>query len=52
MLYRKRVWLLALTLTTICNSSSRKSDALFWPLQVLHVHGAQTHAGNIPTYIK
>lgn len=31
-------------LTTICNSSSRGSDALFRPLQVLPVHDAQAHA--------
>lgn len=30
-------------LTTSCNSSSRRSDALFWLSQALHVHDAQTH---------
>lgn len=30
-------------LTTICDSISRGPDALLWPLQALHVHGAQTY---------
>jgi hypothetical protein len=25
-------------LTTICNSSSKESDALFWPSQAIHVN--------------
>lgn len=29
--------------TTICNSSSRGSDVIFWPPQMLHIHGEQTH---------
>lgn len=29
-------------LTTICNSSFRVSDAIFWPQWVLHIAGAQT----------
>lgn len=30
-------------LTTICNSTPKGPDALFWPLQVLDVHGTQTN---------
>ena len=30
-------------LTTICDSSSKASSALFCPLQVLHPHGTQTY---------
>jgi hypothetical protein len=29
--------------TTVYNSSSRGSDALLWPLRVLHSHGTQTY---------
>lgn len=29
-------------LTTVCNTSSRRSHGLFWPPRVLHVCGAQT----------
>jgi hypothetical protein len=29
-------------LTTICDSSSRGSDALFWPLRALYIWGAHT----------
>jgi hypothetical protein len=28
--------------TTVCNSSSKKSSALFWPPWVLHARGAYT----------
>jgi hypothetical protein len=30
-------------LTTIYNSSSRGSNALFWPLWTQHIHGAETY---------
>lgn len=30
-------------LTTVLNSSPRGCDILFWPLWVLHAHGAQTY---------
>jgi hypothetical protein len=29
---------------------SRRSDALFWPLQALHVHAADTQAGKTPVH--
>jgi hypothetical protein len=32
-----------LWLTTICNSSSKGSDALFWSLQALHAYGANIY---------
>ena len=37
--------------TTICNSSSRGCDTLFWPLRALHARGAQTFMqANTHTY--
>jgi hypothetical protein len=29
----------------VCNSSSRRPNALFWPLRVLKADGAHTHSG-------
>lgn len=30
-------------LTAICNTSSNRSDALFWSPQALYAHGAQSY---------
>ena len=38
-------------LTTVCNSSSRGSDALFWPPWALHTCGAQTYIQAGKTFI-
>ena len=40
-------------LRTICNSGSRGSDALFWPLWALHTDNilAYIHAGKTPIHI-
>lgn len=32
-----------LSVTTICNASSRKSDSVFWFPQVLHIHSTHAH---------
>ena len=39
-------------LTTVCNSSPRGSDALFWPLQALHTCQTQTYLQANITYNK
>ena len=39
-------------LTTIGNSSCRRSDALFWPSWALHAHGARTYKQAVRINIK
>lgn len=35
-------------LTSVCSSSSRGLDALFWPPQALHTFGVQTQENRVP----
>lgn len=39
-------------LVPVCDSSSRRSDSLFWPLQALHTWGTNTPTGKTLLHIK
>jgi hypothetical protein len=52
-LQRTRVWFLTPTwwLTTLCNTSSRRYNMLFWPLWTLYTHTVHRHICRQNTHI-